>query len=423
MTNIGVQDRPIETIMKLARNYWDMNKYEAALEQSAEALRIDPEHYDALYVSGWNCYELARYDEALEFGRLLMKQQPKDYYVHRLFGLIYKKLERYGASIEALTRSLELNPNGAVSHYHLAVSISEQAVHHFGNQTYRRGWFPWSRVKWKKKLKEKLDESCELLRTSIRLNPQYGWSYSYLSYILRLLGRTEEAERLIVTALELEPQNADFLAEHGAVLKDSGKLEEAKEAVKAAGELDPTNDFVIFVHKDLSRAQDRYINYLRNRIGESVRFAKLYDNDPDIWLRAIRLTLLEKKITPVLMLKKYLSLRPEDLEMSMHYGRTLYEGKFYRQAIEHFKQCSEQYPGHPQIEAWVEKVSRLTPGEVRYRRWIANPLRTAKGYTIYALWLPVWFIISGIPLGIIYFIAFLVKLNRRRADRKKSLSV
>ncbi|KQO17258.1 tetratricopeptide repeat protein [Paenibacillus sp. Leaf72] len=417
MTN---QERQIDKIMELARNYWDMNKHEAALEQAAEALRIDPEHYDALYTCGWNCYELARYGEALEFGRLLIKQQPDDLYVHRLFGFIYRKLTRFEESVESLTRSLELDPNDAPSNYHLAVTFCEQAVYRYGRKPYQRVWF---RVSWKKRLKERLDESCKLLRTSIRLDPEYSWSYAYLSYVLRIVGRMEESEKLIVTALQLEPQNAEFLAEHAVVLQNLGRLEEAVQVVESAVELDPFNKFVVGTHDSVRKNQERYIHYLRSLFSETFVLAKLNDNDPAILLRGIRIAQLEKKISPNTLLKEYLKKHPNDLEMSLHYGNILYKGKFYQQAIAHFKQCSERHPGHPQVEAWVQQVSNLTPGEVRYRYWIANPLRSARSFTIIAIGMTLWIMLISIPIAIAFSITYFQNLSQKRADRKNSLSV
>lgn len=417
MTN---QERPIDSVIELARSYWDMNKNEAALEQAAEALRIDPEHYDALYISGWNCYELARYSEALEFGKLLIKQQPDDLYVHRLLGLIYRVLTMFEESVEALTRSLELNPNEALSYHHLAVTICEQARYQYGGSTYRKTLFG---VKWKRNMKEQLDEAIELLQTSIRLEPDSGWSYMYLSYVLRLLGRAEQSEKLIGTALQLDPQNDQFLAEYAVVLKDLGRIEEAVEPADAAINIDPSNEFCINVQETVRQDQARYITYLRSRFAETVAFAKLNDNDPDILLRGIRIALLGKKLSPKLLLKEYLKQCPDDLEMSLHYGSTLYKEKLYRQASAHFKQCSERYPDHPQVEAWMQQLSKLKPGVVHYRHWIANPLRQVVSYIIFVIGATLKLMATGIFNVIIFIAGYFQRASKKRAERKKSLTM
>ncbi|MED1722609.1 tetratricopeptide repeat protein [Brevibacillus parabrevis] len=381
---ISEQERTISAIVKLANHYWDMGKNEAALEQAMEALRIAPDHCDALRIAGWNCYNLNRYEEALQYAAHWIGLQPDNYYGYRLAGLIYRDTKRYDDSVEVLKHSVELDPQEAMSYYHLAVSICYQAEDNYGDriiQSVAGTGF------WNKGYKAGFEQARELLQTSIQLNPEYGWSYAQLAYVNGTLGFVEEAERNSKAALEIEPSNPTFLARHADVLYYLGKLEEAKQAVDAALEIDPEYRFASELQETISKSQADYFGYLHRMSFKSAVYANLYRDRPDIYLRSIQLMLMANRFSPIKELKKYLKLEPDNLEMNMHYGRLLYLGRKYKKAVAHFQKCAERFPGQPQVEDWLQKASEAPAGFSLFKLKLGFWIRAIPGHIVYFFWL------------------------------------
>ncbi|KZE49356.1 hypothetical protein AV540_14615 [Brevibacillus parabrevis] len=391
---ISEQERTISAIIKLANHYWEMGKNEAALEQAMEALRIDPDHCDALRIAGWNCYNLNRYEEALQLVARWIELQPDNYYAYRLVGLIYRVTERYDDSVEVLKYSVELDPQEAMSYYHLAVSICYQARDKYGEKIIRK---VADKVSWNKGYKAGLEQARELLQTSIKLNPEDGWSYSELAYVNRTLGFVEEAERNSKAALEIDPNNSTFLVEHAFVLYDLGKLEEAKQAVDAALRIDPEYHFASQLQESISKSQADYFDYLHQMSFKSANFANLYKDRPDIYLRSIQLMLMANRFSPIKELKKYLKLEPDNLEMNMHYGRLLFMGRKYKKAVAHFQKCAERFPGQAQVEDWLQKASEVPADFSLFKLKLGFWIRAMPSHIVYFFWLillkPIWFIV------------------------------
>ncbi len=83
----------------------------------------------------------------------------------------------------------------------------------------------------------KLKEAEILIRTAIKLKPNYAEAHSNLGTILIGLGQLQEAETSTRKAIELNPNYGDAHLNLGTILKDFGKLKEAEISTRKAIEL------------------------------------------------------------------------------------------------------------------------------------------------------------------------------------------
>lgn len=83
------------------------------------------------------------------------------------------------------------------------------------------------------------EESLDLIRRSLAIDPgQAGW-HSNLGLVLKTLGRVDEAVAAFREALRLDPNHANAHANLGVLLRAQGKMEEAEAAYQTAIRLAP----------------------------------------------------------------------------------------------------------------------------------------------------------------------------------------
>jgi adenylate cyclase len=142
--------------------------------------------------------------------------------------------------MENITRSTELDPDYAYSHYMQAVVGV---------------WVEWN---WEKGKEEFL--------TALALNPNDAMAHIYYAHLLVCLQRTDEAVVQGQTAVDLDPLNPLVLALNGVVLACADQGEKALEHIKKAASIDPSSFFAHHVMEFASYEVgdvDAYIKAMR----------------------------------------------------------------------------------------------------------------------------------------------------------------
>ncbi len=94
----------------------------------------------------------------------------------------------------------------------------------------------------------RIEESAELFRRVIAINPLNAAAYNYIGYMYAERGiRLDEAVQLITRALELDPENGSYLDSLGWAFSHQGKFEAAERALRRAAEMKP-DEPIIFEH-------------------------------------------------------------------------------------------------------------------------------------------------------------------------------
>lgn len=104
-----------------SKKYWNqlasaqfMNEdYSAAVQSSEYAIAIDPEDPEGLVAKANGLYQLANYEEAVEYYRRYAELMPDDEYAYLHQGACLVNLERYAEAIEALLTGIEVAPQNS----------------------------------------------------------------------------------------------------------------------------------------------------------------------------------------------------------------------------------------------------------------------------------------------------------------------
>jgi len=89
---------------------YDEKRYEDALTNLSEALRLDPNNVEALYFTGLTNIALKRYDRAVEALEQAQKRDPRDQSTRFQLGALYFGLERYDRAKPLLEEVFATNP-------------------------------------------------------------------------------------------------------------------------------------------------------------------------------------------------------------------------------------------------------------------------------------------------------------------------
>lgn len=188
-----------------------IRKYEEAVEELQEALRLEPGYIEAHNNLAVTFEKTGRIEEAIKELQHALMLNPG--YVEALcnLGNIHAKHGRYEDAIGELQKALRINPDHAFAHNSLG-----------------------SIYAWQKRY----DEAIEEFKAAIRLNPDYASAHCNLGEIFIELGKNEEALKEFQEALRLEPEFPDAHFGTGLALYNTGSHDRAARAFISACFLD-----------------------------------------------------------------------------------------------------------------------------------------------------------------------------------------
>jgi tetratricopeptide (TPR) repeat protein len=189
-----------------------LKRYEEALVDYQEALRIAPDYLDALNNLGSVLDKLGRFEEAVDAYSRTIKLKADYGLAHNNLGASYYHLGRYEEAIVAYKRALELPPQASTTHYNLGVAYSKLG-------RYR--------------------EAVESLLTAIRLRPKYFEAYSHLGSVYCQMGRANQAVESFSKAIDLNPNFAEAHNGLGTTFHKMGRIQEAAESFRRAVQIEP----------------------------------------------------------------------------------------------------------------------------------------------------------------------------------------
>jgi len=186
-------------------------------------------------------------DKAGKAYRAVLETDPACHQALNGLGLVMFQLGRGEFAISLIEQAIELRPNEADYHYHLAEVLRElgrgaeavaryregiclrpdQSDYHFGlgNALAEQGC---------------LADASAAFRAAVRLAPGDAEIRNNLGNVLAALGDREEAAEQLRRAVSLEPDYAEAHHNLALVLKEQGRLREAVDEARRAHELAPT---------------------------------------------------------------------------------------------------------------------------------------------------------------------------------------
>jgi tetratricopeptide (TPR) repeat protein len=122
----------------LGLTYIQLTQFEKAVLSFKEALRLKPDHENALGGLGTAYLGLQQYQNAVAALQLALRVKPDDSDDYHILGLAYQGLKEYPSAAAAFQQAIRLNPDLAVSYVRLGQVYSAMGRKNDGLQVYKK---------------------------------------------------------------------------------------------------------------------------------------------------------------------------------------------------------------------------------------------------------------------------------------------
>lgn len=100
-----------ESHYKKGKDYADSERYDDAIREYEEAVKIDPKYVDAYYSLGWTQYCIRKYNEALNNFKKCISLDPNSYKGYKGIAAIFAAQGYHDLAIENYKKAISLSPN------------------------------------------------------------------------------------------------------------------------------------------------------------------------------------------------------------------------------------------------------------------------------------------------------------------------
>ncbi len=228
-----------------------ISHHQAGRLQQAEAiyrqlLQVNPEHADALYLSGVIAFQKGELDTAVVLISKAISLNPlkADYYSK--LGLVLREQNKVDAAIACYQKALSIKPDCTEVYNNLGVAFKYQGNLDAAITCYEKALSMMpndvnARINIGAALREqgKLDAAFEHIHKVIALKPDFAAAYNVLGIILMEQGKLEASVEYYQKALSIKPDNAEGCYNLGISYKKQGKLEAAAECYRKALSIAP----------------------------------------------------------------------------------------------------------------------------------------------------------------------------------------
>ena len=183
LEQMGNNEELLISKVKLGSVYRSVARFDEAEEEYRGVLRINPDYADAHNNLGNLLDDLERYEEAEQEYREALRLNPDYADAHNNLGILLKDLERYEEAEQEYREAIRINPDDAPAHYNLGILLNNL---------------------------ERYEEAEQEYREALRINPDYAEAHGNLGILYSATERQKEARKELEIAKELfEAQGRD----------------------------------------------------------------------------------------------------------------------------------------------------------------------------------------------------------------------
>ncbi|MDR8391782.1 tetratricopeptide repeat protein [Aliifodinibius sp. S!AR15-10] len=240
-----------EELLNLARNYYDAEKYEMAIEFYNKV--IDISEVDELSIEVYNelgnsYYGVGKYQQAIPHYERALEIDPDYKWALGNLGLVYNNLKEDELAIEYHKKALAIDP------------LFTASLNGLGNVYYEQ---------------KKYKESIPYYQKSVESDPLYKWSWRNLGMALYYEGRYDEAYESLAEVLEIDPAYNIALEwnQLGNGFYEEKNYDRALLSYQNAVRVDPGYKWALYNLGNVEFARENYYNSYLN-------FKKALDADP-----------------------------------------------------------------------------------------------------------------------------------------------
>ncbi len=210
--------------------------FEEAVQCFREALRINPNHFEARYNLGNALKDLREPAQAELCYRQVLRINPTHADTHNNLGNVLRQSGRLDEAIECFRKALNINFQLAAAHNNLGLARKDQ---------------------------ERLEEAVACFRQALVLDPNRADVHSNLANTLNDLGQLAATEECHRQALGLNPNHPDLQNNLGRALFEQGRYDQAEECFKKALSINPGHKLAFWNHSVLKFMKGDFTDFFK----------------------------------------------------------------------------------------------------------------------------------------------------------------
>jgi predicted O-linked N-acetylglucosamine transferase (SPINDLY family) len=201
-----------------AINFFEKGNLNESKKLCLEILNDEPKNFDILHLFGIISFKLKDYKNSADLIAKAITINPKNAEAYNNHSLVLKKINKLEEAVESLNQAIKIKPDfiqAYNSRGHLLVELNQ------------------------------LDEALENFNKAIKINPNFAEAYNNRGNILNKLNRFTESIESYDKAISINPNFAEAYNHRGGVQKDIKLYEDAHESYEKAIKIKPNLDFLL----------------------------------------------------------------------------------------------------------------------------------------------------------------------------------
>ena len=223
---LEVKPGDLPTLIRLGNIYLELGDVDAAESSFQAALEVDPEGSAARFGIGRVAFDRGEYEAAISHLEAAMPGQPEGSVGHYFLGMAL----RHQGDLEGAREHLRLNKHEPVAFRDEPIdrlqtaNVSRETFFNLGVEAMRRG---------------EPERALEAFEKTLETEPNDAVSHYNVGMVLLELGKREEAEEHVRRATELDPDYRNAHFNLAVLLSQRGEHQEAARHFQRAAEIDP----------------------------------------------------------------------------------------------------------------------------------------------------------------------------------------
>ncbi len=229
-----------------AIEYHQTDQLFKAQEIYKQILFIDPNHPDALHLSGIIAHQIGKNEIAISLITRAIHANSDNHIFHKNLGSIFQALKNYKKAAACFKKALQIKPDDAGACYNMGNVLSEQkkytkAISWYEKSLQLKPNFAEAHYNMGNTFKYHGEPKRAIFcyQTAVKINPNYAEALNNMGNVLRSLNEYKKAIQCYEKALKKKPDYAEAYYNLGHILHDSGKIEQAVPCYQKAIELMP----------------------------------------------------------------------------------------------------------------------------------------------------------------------------------------
>jgi len=207
-----ITDHTIESELKKAIQYHQSGNVQPAEAIYKKILEIDPNHADALHLSGVIAHQSGRKEKAVELINRAIQNNPQKACYYNSLGITFQDQARTNEAIACYQKALQVKPDFVEAYSNIGFALQDQG---------RPG------------------EAIACYQKALKFKPNDAVAYNDMGTALQDQGRVDEAVACYQKALGIRPNYPEAYNNLGNAFKEQSKLDESIQSYKKALELKP----------------------------------------------------------------------------------------------------------------------------------------------------------------------------------------